>query len=173
MNKKAEVYAKHKSATISSKKVAPVLNLVRGKSVDEAKVILAFDRTKAAKLILKVLKSAAANAKNNLNMDPASMYVSDLHVDVGRTRKTWRPQARGRISPLLKRSCHITVGLSSLGGKPKVSEKVVEKAKEIEKKVEKKVEKPKTSAKKTTKPAKKKSTTAKKTKSKVKKEEKK
>lgn len=164
MNKKAEVYAKHNNAQISPKKVAPVLNLVRGKGVEEAKVILSFDRTKAARLTLKVLNSASANAKNNLNIDPNSMYLSDLYVDPGKMGKRWRPAARGRISPILKRSCHITVGLSSLpeitATKPlkkeeKVAKKPVKKDKE-----EKKVIKKKPVAKKATK-------------SKVKKEEKK
>ncbi len=113
MNKKAEVYAKRNSAQISAKKVRPVMDLVRGKNVVDAKVILAFDPTKAAKILLKVLKSAEANARNNLNKDPSVMYISDLYADEGRTRKSWRPQARGRISPLLKRSSHIIVGLST------------------------------------------------------------
>lgn len=109
---KATVYAKENNIRIAPKKVAPVMNLVRNKSLSEAKVLLAFDTTKAAKLILKALKSAEANAKNNLNLNPAKLFVTDLQVNGGRTRKTGRAAARGRGAPVLKRTSHFIVGLS-------------------------------------------------------------
>jgi len=115
--KKAEIYAQHNNARISPKKVAPVMDLVRGKPVTQAKVILAFDPTKAAKMILKVLNSATSNAKNNQNLDPEKMYVSDLRVDGAGMFKRARFGGRGKYKPILKRSSHITVGLSSLEGK--------------------------------------------------------
>lgn len=112
----ALVYAKHNSARTSVKKLKPVMDLVRGKGIEEAKVILAFDRTKAAKMILKVLKSAEANARNNMNIDPNKTYISDIHADEGQTLKRGRFVGRGRFSPILKRTSHIVVGLSPMEG---------------------------------------------------------
>ena len=108
---KAQVYAIYKGASISPKKVAPVMDLVRGKSTNMARRVLSFDKTKAAKMILKVLTSAEANVKNNLNMDSSKMYISDLRVDGGKITKRGRITGR-YFSPILKRSSHITVGLS-------------------------------------------------------------
>ena len=108
----AQVYAKHNQATISPKKVAPVMNLIRGKPVYEAKVTLAFDKTKAAKLILKVLKSAEANAVNTKNLKGDKLYVSEVWVGSGPSRKWGRFAGRGRYSRILKRTSNICIGLS-------------------------------------------------------------
>ncbi|MBP7927644.1 50S ribosomal protein L22 [Patescibacteria group bacterium] len=112
MNNKAQVYAKNNSARISPKKVAIVLDQVRGKDLIAAKIFLAFDRTKAAKLILKTLKSAEANAINNLKLKKEGLYLSEVCVDGGRTVKSGRAGSKGRHDPLLKRSSKIVVGLS-------------------------------------------------------------
>lgn len=109
----ADVYAKHNSARISPKKVRSVMDLVRGKSVLEAKKILAFDPTKAAKLMLKVLKSAESNAKNNLNQDPEKMYVSDIYANKAMVLKRGYAAGRLHYRPILKRFSHIVVGLST------------------------------------------------------------
>lgn len=109
---KAQVYAKHKRARVSPKKVAIVMDMVRGEPLQEAKKILAFDPTKAARMILKVVKSAEANARNNHNLDPQTLYVSDIYVNQGRTQKWGRPSARSKFSPQLRRTSHIVVGLS-------------------------------------------------------------
>jgi large subunit ribosomal protein L22 len=109
---KAQVYAKHKNARISPKKVAPVLDLIRGKDLNEAKVVLALDLTKASNLITKVLRSVESNAKNNLNLKSENLYISEATVDGGRTMKRGRIAARSRFSPILKRTSHLTVGLS-------------------------------------------------------------
>ena len=116
---KSEVYAKHMRAKISPKKVAPVMDLVRGKLVEEAKLILAFDRTKAAALVLKVLKSAEANAVNNNKFDKKSLILSELWVSGGPVSKSGNFVAKGRFSPILKRTSHIYVGLSQVGKKVK------------------------------------------------------
>ncbi|HSX39486.1 MAG TPA: 50S ribosomal protein L22 [Candidatus Saccharimonadales bacterium] len=116
---KATVYAKTKNVRISPKKVAPVMNLVRNKSLTEAKILLSFDRSKAAKLVLKTLKSAEANAKHNLSLNPANLYVADLQVSGGTTIKRMRIVARGRTSPILKRTSHFIVGLSEVEAEPK------------------------------------------------------
>ncbi len=111
--KNADVYAKVKNALISPKKVAPVMDIVRGKSVRDAKLILSLDSTKAAKILLKTLKSAEANAKNNLNLKSADLHISDLQVSGGEVIKRGMFVGRGRFSPLLKRRSHITLGLSA------------------------------------------------------------
>jgi large subunit ribosomal protein L22 len=108
----SQVYAKHKSARISPKKVAPVMDLIRGKDLKEAKIILALDLTKASDLIAKVLNSAEANARNNLDLKAVDLYISEAKVDGGRTMKRGRIIARSRLNPILKRTSHITLGLS-------------------------------------------------------------
>lgn len=110
--KKAQVYAKHKYARISPKKVAPVLDLVRGKGVSEAMRVLKFDQTKGAKLTLEVLKSAMANAKTAHKLNEKNLFVSETWVDGGPIQKRGRFVGRGHFSPILKRTSHITVGLS-------------------------------------------------------------
>lgn len=110
----SEVKAIHKDARISPKKVAPVMDLIRGKDLLDAKVILAFDPTKAAAMVLKVLKSAEANAKTNNKFDETKLYVSELHVHGASLKgnKRGRIVAKSRFSPILKRTSHIVVGLS-------------------------------------------------------------
>jgi large subunit ribosomal protein L22 len=110
--KKADVYAKHKLARISPKKVAIVMDMVRGEALEKAKVILAFDKTKASEMILKVLKSAEANAVNNNNFKPEDLYLSDVYVNPGRIYKFGKMGSKGRFNPILKRTSHIVVGLS-------------------------------------------------------------
>jgi large subunit ribosomal protein L22 len=110
--KMSTVYATTKTLMISPKKVAIVLDLVRGKSALEAKTILTFDPTKAAKMALKTLKSAIANAKNNLQLPESTLFVSEIHVSGGPLIKRGRIVARGRFSPVIKRTSHIVVGLS-------------------------------------------------------------
>jgi large subunit ribosomal protein L22 len=94
---------------ISPQKVRLVINMVRGKKVDEALTILRFLPTPTAKAVAKVIKSAVANAENNFQMSPAELRITDIFADQGHTLKRFRPQSRGRISPILKRSSNITV----------------------------------------------------------------
>ena len=110
---KAQVYAKHKRARVSPKKVAIVMDMVRAKPLEEAKMLLSFDSTKAAKMLLKVVKSAEANAVNNNNLKSENLYVSEIYVDPGKMQKGGRAGSKGRYDPLLKRYSHLTVGLSS------------------------------------------------------------
>jgi len=109
--KNVQAYAIHKNARISSKKVTPVLNLIRGKGLYDAKVILALDPTKAAKLVLKVIKSAESNAKS-IKLPTDSLIVSDLWVSDGMFFKRGHATARGKFAPALKRTSHIYVGLN-------------------------------------------------------------
>jgi len=94
---------------ISPQKVRLVVNMIRGKRVDEALTILRFMPTPTAKAVAKVIKSAVANAENNFQMSPAELRITDIFADKGHTLKRFRPQSRGRISPILKRSSNITV----------------------------------------------------------------
>ena len=97
---------------ISPQKVRLVINMIRGKKVDEALPILKFLPTPAAKAVAKVIKSAVANAENNFQMSPAELRITDISADKGHTLKRFRPQSRGRISPILKRSSNITVSVT-------------------------------------------------------------
>jgi large subunit ribosomal protein L22 len=94
---------------ISPQKVRLVIDMVRGKKVDEALSILGFLPTPTAKAVAKIIKSAVANAENNFQMSPAELRITDIFADQGHTLKRFRPQSRGRISPILKRSSNITV----------------------------------------------------------------
>jgi len=104
-----KVRAVAKDVGISPQKVRLVINMVRGKKVNEALTILSFLPTPTAKAVAKTIKSAVANAENNFQMSPADLRITDIFADQGHTLKRFRPQSRGRISPILKRSSHITV----------------------------------------------------------------
>jgi large subunit ribosomal protein L22 len=104
-----EVKAIAKDTGISPRKVRLLVDMVRGKRVDEALALLKFSPTPTAKVVAKVVKSAAANAENNFQMDPADLKIVSIFADEARTMKRFRPRARGRAAPILKRSSHITV----------------------------------------------------------------
>jgi len=110
-----KVRAVAKDVGISPQKVRLVINMVRGKKIDEALTVLSFLPTPTAKAVAKVIKSAAANAENNFQMSPADLKVVDIFADQGHTLKRFRPKSRGRISPILKRSSHITVFVAEEG----------------------------------------------------------
>ncbi len=105
------ITAKQMGARVSPKKVAIVLDLVRGKNVNEAKKILAFDTTKSAKIVLKVLRSAEANAVNNKKMQKDKLFINRIWVSGGPVQKRMSPGAKGRVDPILKRSSHIYISL--------------------------------------------------------------
>ena len=104
-----KVKATAKDIGIPPRKVRLAVNAVKNKSVDDALTILSFLATPAAKSVAKVIKSAAVNAENNFQLSPADLKISAISADKGHTMKRFRPQSRGRISPILKRSSHITV----------------------------------------------------------------
>jgi len=97
---------------IPCRKVRLVVDMVRGKKVEDAINILKFTPTPAAKAVAKLIKSASANAENNFQMDPAVLKVVYIAADEARTLKRYRPQSRGRYSPILKRATHIKVLVS-------------------------------------------------------------
>jgi large subunit ribosomal protein L22 len=104
-----EVKATSKFIRRSPQKVRLVIDAVRGKSVDEALGILRFLPNAAAREVLGVVKSAAANAENNFQMAPEDLVITRIFADKGPTFKRFRARARGMASPILKRTSHITV----------------------------------------------------------------
>jgi large subunit ribosomal protein L22 len=95
-------------------KVRRVVDLVRGRSADEALAILQFAPQAASEPVAKVLKSAMANAENNLDLDPETLWISKAYVDEGPTLKRFRPRAQGRAYRIRKRTSHITIEVESL-----------------------------------------------------------
>jgi large subunit ribosomal protein L22 len=104
-----EVRAVAKDTGIPASKVRPLVNMVRGKKVDEALTLLRFTPTPKAKVIAKLVQSAAANAENNYQMDTADLRIISIFADEARSMRRHRPRSRGRVSPIRKRSSHITV----------------------------------------------------------------
>jgi large subunit ribosomal protein L22 len=104
-----EVKATAKFIRKSPRKVRLVMDAVRGKPVDEAMAILRFLPQGAAREVLNVVKSAAANAENNYQMASEDLWIKAIYADEGPTFKRFRARARGMASPILKRTSHITV----------------------------------------------------------------
>ena len=98
---------------ISASKARQVINLVRGKSVEEALDILRWAPQQASEPVAKVIASAAANAQNNNGLDPRTLVVATVYADEGPTAKRIRPRAQGRAFRIRKRSSHITVVVES------------------------------------------------------------
>ncbi len=111
-----EVRAVAKDTGISPRKVRLLVDMVRGKKVDEALTILRFAPTPTARVVAKVVKSAVANAENNFQMSPSDLKIVTVFVDGARSLKRFRPRARGRVSHILKRSSHITVIVAEVEG---------------------------------------------------------
>ncbi len=99
---------------ISAFKVRPVLDLIRGRDLDEAQDILRFSERDAAKVVAKLLASAVANAENNDAQSADELHVSACYADEATTMKRWRPRARGRATRIRKRTSHITVVVTRL-----------------------------------------------------------
>lgn len=106
-----EARAKATYVRISPRKVKIVLDLIRSKPVDEAMAIVKFTPKAACEPIAKLLKSAVANAENNLNLSKDTLYVSECSVCPGPILKRIRPRAQGRAFRIEKRTSHITLVL--------------------------------------------------------------
>jgi large subunit ribosomal protein L22 len=113
-----EVQAVAKWVRMSPRKARLVVDHIRGRSVPEARTVLAFTPRVAAREIEKVLSSAVANAEANHNLVGDELVVSAAFVDEGPVMKRWRARARGRAARIKKPTCHITVRLSPLDGAP-------------------------------------------------------
>ncbi|MDR2654359.1 MAG: 50S ribosomal protein L22 [Mycoplasmataceae bacterium] len=105
-------YAKQKGISISPRKLGLICDLIRGKKVIEAKRILMVLDKKGAKIVLKILISAVANASHNLSLDINKLYVLNAIADQGITIKRTLPKAKGSASVLKKRHSHLTITVS-------------------------------------------------------------
>jgi large subunit ribosomal protein L22 len=113
---RSEVRAEARYVRAAPRKAQLIVDQIRGRSVPEARTILAFMTRDAARDVGKVLDSAAANAEANHGLDSDELYVVAAHVGAGPTLKRWRPRARGRVGRIKKRTCHITIALAQPGG---------------------------------------------------------
>ena len=104
-----EVSATAKYLPVSARKVRLVLDQLPGKRVDEAIMMLRFLPTPHARLVEKVVKSAASNAENNYALDTGELKIKRAYAGESRTMKRYRPKARGRAGEIKHRSSHITV----------------------------------------------------------------
>ncbi len=109
-----EVRAEAKWVRISPRKARLVAEHIRGRSVLEARSVLAFTTRDAARELDKVLRSAVANAESQHQIPDERLYVSAAYVDEGPMMKRWRPRARGRVARIKKRTCHITVRVAEI-----------------------------------------------------------
>ncbi len=100
---------------IAPRKCRTVVDAIRGKDLDEALAILQYTPKRAAPLIEKLVRSAAANATENHEMRREDLYVSEVFVDQGPTLKRAHPRYRGQMYPILKRTSHITVVVREKG----------------------------------------------------------
>jgi len=160
---RTHVRAEARYVRTAPRKAQLVTEQIRGRSVPEARTILAFMTRDAARDVERVLSSAVANAEANHNLDGDELYVSIATVGAGPTLKRWRARARGRVARIKKRTCHITIALALPEGgvipaprpvpTPALEPPADEEAKPERAPARKKAEeKPKTTRKRTTKP---------------------
>jgi len=103
--------ASMKHVRITPKKIRPVCNEIRGLNIGPALDFLSASKKKGADLLLKLLKSAIANAEHKGGVDVDNLYIKELLCDKGTVMKRWLPRARGMATPILKRSSHVKVVL--------------------------------------------------------------
>jgi large subunit ribosomal protein L22 len=106
-----EVRAQAKWLRVTPRKARLVVEHIRGRTVPEARTVLAFTQRAAAREIEKVLASAVANAEANHGLDGDDLVVAAAYVDEGPTIKRWRARARGRVARIKKHTCHVTIRL--------------------------------------------------------------
>ncbi|MFE3542423.1 50S ribosomal protein L22 [Nocardia sp. NPDC059177] len=111
-NPTARATAKH--VRVTPMKARRVVDLVRGQRVEDALAILKFAPQAASEPVAKVVASAAANAENNLGLNPATLVISTAYVDEGATMKRFQPRAQGRAFRIRKRTSHITIEVESV-----------------------------------------------------------
>ena len=104
-----EARAYLRNVRIAPRKVKIVCDLIRGKSAAEANAIMMNTPKAASELLVKLLKSAVANAENNHSMDPEKLYISETYANPGPILKRFRPRAQGRAYRINKRTSHITI----------------------------------------------------------------
>jgi large subunit ribosomal protein L22 len=110
-----EVRATTKDLGVSSRKVRLILERLPGLTVDQSLALLRYVQSPHARSISKTVLSAASNAENNFNLDVDDLIIKRAYADEGKTQRRFRARSRGRASPLLKRSAHITIILDERG----------------------------------------------------------
>jgi ribosomal protein L22 len=126
LDKENEVRAEAKWVRMSARKARVVAEHIRGRSVPEARTVLAFTPRAAAREIERVLHSAVSNAEANHNLIGDELYVSEAYADEGPTIKRWKARARGRVNRIFKRTCHITVKVAPALEPPRRAEPATE-----------------------------------------------
>ena len=96
----------------SASKVRRVLDQIRGRSYRDALIMLEFMPYRSTGPITKVLRSAVANAENNLGLDPSSLFIKTASADMGPSMKRYRPRAQGRAFAIKKQTCHISIAVA-------------------------------------------------------------
>jgi large subunit ribosomal protein L22 len=104
-----EVRASLARVRISARKARLVCDAVRGQRVVDAQAMLRFMPNKAAEDLERLMKSVAANAENNYDIDPETLWIKAVYADEGQTFKRFQPKARGRVGRINKRTCSLTV----------------------------------------------------------------
>ncbi|MFA6407479.1 MAG: 50S ribosomal protein L22 [Candidatus Paceibacterota bacterium] len=105
------IVAKLNYLRLSQRKVRLSANIIKGLSVNEAEGQLILSPRRSRDYLLRLLRSAVANAKNNNKMDVEKLYVKDVRVDKGPSQKRFVPRARGSMSQIEKKTCHVTLEL--------------------------------------------------------------
>jgi len=114
-----QVRAQARWVRMSARKARLVLDNIRGRTVPEARTVLAFTPRAAAREIDRVLASAVANAESAHGLDGDELIVVGAYADEGPTLKRWRARARGRVNRIRKRTCHITVVVAPVAERPR------------------------------------------------------
>ncbi len=106
-----EVTSRNTGVRVSARKMRLVVDMVRGRDVDEALALLKFTPNKSADEVARTIKAAQADAEQVYDLDPDRLYIKTIYADEGPTFKRWKARARGRVNQRLKRTSHLTVVL--------------------------------------------------------------
>ncbi|MDO8626227.1 MAG: 50S ribosomal protein L22 [Candidatus Magasanikbacteria bacterium] len=117
------VTAKLRYYRMGPRKMRLLADVIRGRDVARAESALSVLNKKGSPVLIKLLRSAVANAKNNHNLDTNLLRVASLTVDGGPSLKRWLPRAHGRATPIRERTCHVTLTLAPFEKKTKVKVK--------------------------------------------------
>jgi len=125
--------AKLKYLKISPRKTRLVADLIKGLPANEAEAQLLILPNRASTPLLKLLRSAMANAKNNQKMEAGKLFIKDIRVDIGPRQKRWRTRARGSMAMIEKKSCHVILVLEEAEKEIPVKFKFIPKPKKVKK----------------------------------------
>ncbi len=134
-----KVQSQLKYLRIAPRKVRLMADMIRGKKVEEAQTALSFTVKKSSEPLLKLLNTAISDAKNNFQLDPSNLIISEIRVDGGPILKRWRARSRGMVAPIQKKTSHVTVILNEIEAGKRIKKKEVKKEEKVIKE-----EKPKT-----------------------------